>query len=628
MNVKTLSLIILLLSDVSTTAPSLGNSNSNRQYNFYTSKSNKIENSSSFDQHIVKCVINIASKYLEGPLLLAAPSDKSTRELRELHEITKWSIIISTFGCCIKSESLHKANGFIFLLDSDEHLSNLLQELKSHSAWNSRARFVVAVAGYTKLDLQIIPRILNEFYKRSVINVIVLFQKYDTNVILVNIWFPFTSNRCRGDINDTTVIDQWVDGKFSNNFSLFPDKLKNFHGCNLNVSTFSHPPFVMPPIKGCNGNPYYNSGMEIFALQIISEKLNFEINYLSVNDTWVGIVRHLVQGTADIGVGGMTELPGTKKVKDYSVGYIPDTLTWYTPSGRQIPQWQNLIEIFSDHTWASLFLSLILIFLVIWRLASYEENERLSYRLPIHCFLNMFSVLLGHSVEQQPRAFVLRALFCLWVFFSLVVVAAYQSCLVSFLTEPRFEKPVQNLDQILESDLKCGMNPVVLSVYQDDPRRDEIAKRLVTCISDKCAHQMAVKRNLALLGGKLNLAFLSAVKYNQFGKPMFVPFKEPVGSYYVSMAFPKETILLDKFNGFLRRISLTGLIHHWLKSIEHSSKIRGESKHVGNMALTLQNLIGAFMLLLFGVIFALIVFILEVMHSRHFKSKNNRELLH
>ena len=600
-----------------------------------------IKRDSLLEHHIGRCVTSIATKYLNGPILVVVTPDVSSRVLTELHFLSDWPLFVATSGSNMKTNRSSKASGFIFLLEADEHLGNLLHVVQSHPAWNSRARFAVAVTGkIIPNGEKIISTILNAFWERNVINVIVLLPQTDYKAILVHTWFPFSQYHCRGPVIESSLLDKWLledKGRFSEGVFLFPEKLKDLQGCSLDVNTFPYEPFILPRKRKCpeGTNICYSSGLEINLLRTLSETLNFRIVYLiPPNDTWVGLRRDLANRATDIVIASMTQKANSSKTYEISTIYIHDTLTWFSPSGEQSPQWENITEIFSELIWGLLSLSFIFLSLVIWQLATLDKSEHTSYQSAFNCFFKVFCVLLGNTVDIKPRAFLVRVTFCMWLLFALIIGTAYQSSLVSFLTNPRFDATIGTMKELMKSDLKCGMYPGTISWFEDNPYESQILNKLVDCFDvDNCAKQMAYKRNMALLGGKLHLTFLSATKYNNRGTPLYVPFRESVSFYYISMAFPKDTILLDRFNEVIGRIVQSGFVGYWwgiiknrkIRQTEDDSDDADEKNDL--QVLTVQNLQGAFFIVVLGSGFALFVFLIETVHFNLTANARNKTIL-
>ena len=99
--------------------------------------------------------------------------------------------------------------------------------------------------------------------------------------ILIYTYFPFKKNKCFQ--TEPELINRFKRNRFETEI-MFPNKLKNLHGCPLKLSTWDVPPFV---IKATN-KKYPDvpvSGFEILALVTISHHMNFilDVEWISQN---------------------------------------------------------------------------------------------------------------------------------------------------------------------------------------------------------------------------------------------------------------------------------------------------------------------------------------------------------
>ena len=63
-------------------------------------------------------------------------------------------------------------------------------------------------------------------------------------------------------------------------------------------------------------------------------------------------------------------------------------------------------------------------------------------------------------VPQQPTNSSLRVFFFLYVCFCFAIGNVFQAFFVSYLVEPKYEKKIETLDELLNSDLVYGYYPI------------------------------------------------------------------------------------------------------------------------------------------------------------------------
>jgi hypothetical protein len=108
------------------------------------------------------------------------------------------------------------------------------------------------------------------------------------------------------------------------------------------------------------------------------------------------------------------------------------------------------------------------------------------------------------SVPQQPTTSTLRVFFFLYVCFCFAISTVFQAFFVSYLVEPMYEKKLETLDELLQSDVVYSIHPSVSFVkgYPNIPEFVDFVeqKRLKEDCSDlrKCVERM-IKETLLLL---------------------------------------------------------------------------------------------------------------------------------
>jgi hypothetical protein len=130
-------------------------------------------------------------------------------------------------------------------------------------------------------------------------------------------------------------------------------------------------------------------------------------------------------------------------------------------------------------------------------------------------------------------------------------------------------------------------------------------------------------KDFAVCGGGLHILYLSyQKKFSSSGEPKFVPFKDTVVPYLASMFFRPGSPLLAGFDRIIGRIVHSGMVTKVWQDIrrreighkEGDEEEEDDDDDGGSDAvvLTLNHLQGAFILLVLGLAFGLVVFILEL----------------
>jgi hypothetical protein len=263
----------------------------------------------------IPCIVKLCNKYfkseraLKGSLVIInLPRDvtgfqsKIIKALNEdeLHEI----------GVMVKdarkkhwnaSHVTEKAKNYLMLIEDSSELEATVHQLKGLPTWNPLAQVVVLFTAQMddfvhELEVK---NAMIELFEYSMLNVNVMSQRFNTNVIQTQTWFPYEGDNCANTILDLRLIDECeyaedndesedkdeeyddedekkvksnetsIFVRESHYFSDFGEKSpKNLHGCPLKVSTAIWEPYVV------GTDEKIKAGLEVKMIQAITTKLN------------------------------------------------------------------------------------------------------------------------------------------------------------------------------------------------------------------------------------------------------------------------------------------------------------------------------------------------------------------
>jgi hypothetical protein len=184
------------------------------------------------------------------------------------------------------------------------------------------------------------------------------------------------------------------------------------------------------------------------------------------------------------------------------------------------------------------------------------------------------------------------------------------------------------VEKLLHSQMPYGYITPVKVWYRaaEDPMAKTILENGIECPTlDHCLKRIISTQYFAVLGGGVHNLYLSyQKKYSYSGGPKFIPFKDEVVSFLASMFFRHGSPLLESFNRIIHRMVAAGMVEHFWEDIkmrdighkddgdEDGDEDDEEEASVA-VVLTLNHLQGAFSLLILGLAFSLIVFIIELL---------------
>jgi hypothetical protein len=240
-------------------------------------------------------------------------------------------------------------------------------------------------------------------------------------------------------------------------------------GCHIKEGTLGFDPYVIITEKYTHYGgriPYKLIGLSVEIVQVVCEKMNLTTIFLasSLNmemDSYVKEISALDEGFSDVLTGMVPLLPVVVTSSfDATIPYIHANMRMLVPCPKPTHGTEKLMTIFSLSVWLTMALVPLLTTAVFWCVVNvpYRSvcNETHTYQSLSHCFQNAWAVFMGVSVPQQPTTSTLRVFFFLYVCFCFAISTVFQAFFVSYLVEPMYEKKLETLDDLLDSDVVYG----------------------------------------------------------------------------------------------------------------------------------------------------------------------------
>lgn len=530
-----------------------------------------------------------------------------------------------------------KTNNYIIHLQRLEDLNETLIYLKQSRNWNPYAKFIVTSHSIFENPLHTAANLTKIMWPFLILNAVIMLPSNVSESDLLNIytWYPYAHGNCADKFNETQVINRCKNGELENaEVNLFPEKIPtNLNGCYVKVRVVELSPYIMLP-KGLDktkGNLNITEGVEIELLTVVSKMANIKLNY-SVSNTeldWgiirefrnstlysTGLMNSLLNEEIDIGIGAIGEATLRNKYLDVSVPYIYDTFAWIVPYALREAKWKCLFNIFNLSTWVLTFVTLMLVTLCLWGLSYNSPNESLSFVRLRNCTLNTLGVLLGISVQSQPKRGFNRIFFILWIIFSLHMTICYQTSLISVLTRPSYKKQISTVEELFESKISFGFVGTAIRFFRHDKswQSRKIYKEWMQCKNAiKCLHYVAYNRNYSFAASRLFLRYNEGKFRGPDGRPLLYMFKDNIVAFPVIMQFRRGFPFIHRVNNLLIRIVEGGLVDFWFDKV--LSKRYMNDKLINDSTeqkLSLFNVQAAFIILGFGLFIASVVFVAEI----------------
>ncbi|XP_064114127.1 ionotropic receptor 21a-like [Macrobrachium nipponense] len=427
----------------------------------------------------------------------------------------------------------------------------------------------------------------------------------------------------------------------------FPDKLTNFFGYQMRVVTFHFPPRIFMIEEEDSFQLY---GVDIDVVQALSEALNFSLVYSRPSDNemwgwekddgnWTGLMGDLQHRRADIGVADLYIMEPYFAIIDMSIAYDIEYLCFVNVVPGPLPQWMALGAPFLLNAWIAVLISILagmvlFVFIVKLGLLSGNESEAPWFQDISNLCLYLYASVMNTTLFREPRASHLRIFTVFWSIAFFILASAYKGSLISFLTVPLEQAPIDTHRQLYEKRIDVGSIGYTLKRVME-----KNADRFVRLLALRYQHvpstdeglQRTLKGKYSFLESRGFLDYTIAVYYtDKRGRPSLHAMREYIAPFGIGLAYPKYVPYIEKFNQVIRRLTEAGFAKKWMADIilrskrakvmaaETNDQVRvaegpGEISSTNNVfqPLSLDNLQGGFILLGIGLLLSAVAFVFE-----------------
>ncbi|XP_013104477.2 uncharacterized protein LOC106085025 [Stomoxys calcitrans] len=433
--------------------------------------------------------------------------------------------------------------------------------------------------------------------------------------VLVHTYFPFQENNC---YNTEPVLINKFDGERYVNDVMFPDKLRNLHGCPLKLSTWEVPPFI---IYQPNATETL-SGLEMYILQSLRKDLNFTMiaetvaNGINLDTNRVEAFELLNDRKTNITAGFFRRTAERDAIA--SPTYVTFNLPVVAVILRRQNEYQSL-EVLTFPFDTTSWLLLILSSLILMAINKIKRRPRRSY-------VNSWQIveaLLGMPSHEMPERLSLRATLMIWTLSTLILRSVYQSLLFYLYRTRFYREPPNSLSELAESGYRA------VCTIRSEPVLDFIPQFM-----DKSLHLTVLNTTNEMepllyleTHPEENIVAISVADtvYYYVQKMLsldnvFLILDFRINDQQVSYYVPKHSYLIDRFNKYILTFHQTGFLEYWRKmSLESYRVLSGSdgTEYENELLIDMKQFMGFMSILLFMHSVALIVFILEMLSKRY-----------
>uniref|UniRef100_A0A182Q9U2 Ionotropic glutamate receptor C-terminal domain-containing protein n=1 Tax=Anopheles farauti TaxID=69004 RepID=A0A182Q9U2_9DIPT len=432
--------------------------------------------------------------------------------------------------------------------------------------------------------------------------------------------------------------------------NLFPDKRTNLRGRYLRLAIFNYEPYTLWQSVNVSreANAYYDheralqiDGTESRLFVEFCARLNCtleisldeagEWGQIFDNRTGDGIIGAIVERRADVGVGALYSWYHEFQYLALSKPISRTGVTCIAPKPLPLSSWLTAILPFSTPLWLAVIATFLVstVFEVLVSVVTSKYDPRKRRRVDVcSSVMEVMSIFILQAVLMRTNRNPFTSQMILigsLLTVGLMVGNAYSGGLASVMTVPRFEKPIDTVQDLADRNLHWGSthDAWIFSIQlATQPTIVKLLANFVTYPKD-VLHEHAKRRSLAYSIERLPYGHYAIGEYitDELAAQYEIMLEDIYWENCVAMA-TKTWPLMHELDELTLVIFQSGIQRYWEwqvvskfsdNKVQHAISTSRRFDNPGPIALEPSHLIGAFFLLAVGLALAFGCFLLELL---------------
>lgn len=578
-------------------------------------------------------------------MFIASSNQRDVQELESiineiLYQLRDRIVVELTEYSDIKYTNRKRWHNILFC-DTYESFLNIFTRMDPEH-FEYQGFYLIIITRYRDDLYEIMTKMFETLWEQFIINVNILWMPYE-NEALMYTYFPYTEFYCGKAI--PILLNQFHFGEWLVDTAYFPNKMTNFYGCPLRVATFTNAPFMI--IQTHDDGRVEVDGIDGIMLRVLSQKMNFNVQLILVQDlmwgevfmngtsagndaidslvainkiVFVGAIRMIMEKEVNMTLGYFASTAIRDTFMSPSKAYHTSNLIWIIPPGRLNTSLEKLLRPFQLAVWVAFLLTLIASFALV------NVIQRCPKKFQDFVFgransspnLNIVNIALGGSLNKLPSKNFARTLLAIFMIFCFIMQNSYKGGLFQFMQMTLRNAEVSSTDEMIERNFRFYMLQPSRAFLTGMPKVLERTAFISPAMYGKKLDEvMNPEFKGALLTSEDHLAYRN-IQASPHRYYRHAP--ETVLTYNIVIYMHKQSCLVDSVDENVMYLVSGGLVQQWAQKFTDKVflKYTPTSKAVG---LNMRQLLGAFQLLVTGLVLSAMLLILE-MFSVSFVKKN------
>lgn len=502
------------------------------------------------------------------------------------------------------------------------NVSDLIDHLDkinvTDSLWRPEVNFIVVLETFTELSQRMLEPVFQRFWNNNMFKSVLLIPTIESDSISAFCWHPF-QKRC-GEYHTPKLEDVCTRERHNNGskwtiLNAFEKIIPNaFKQCTVKIVGFNWAPMTLLS----NQTPRTMlHGMDVEVVKLMSRIGNVKLEFheieknqrwgvKSINGTWNGGFGELSRHRADFLIGGGILTAERKEMFDSSPARQVIRFPIYTPLPRKLPYWQNMLHVFSGNFWLTLFVVFLLTAGLLWLSGVSLPSEKRAFANMGYCLIISWAILCSVASGPQPASVSSKMIFLSWVIYMLHISAVYTSMQLIYLYKPKYDPPMRTINDVKESGLTICSVPTFIPIAHSMDKENFNLTEYIPCMDMVAsAKRLLKKKDIIILDPEDHFEALISGSLKKVNKV-----EEVVIVYNIGIFMQKG----NPYKGILTKAQITayetGLHDKWRKDATTFHPIKKE-KNIKVKKLSVDELQGAFIILISGLGISLTIFIFE-----------------
>lgn len=505
---------------------------------------------------------------------------------------------------------------------------------------------------YEKLKLTL----FNQMLARSAF----LYENSDTKTLQFEKLVIYSHDYCGG--SKSVKVVEFKDGKFSKEkFEIFTNDFDNLHGCEMKVPTFHRPPALI-----IDKHTNQISGFDWTILNLLAGRLNFRVREMRLygSNKWGAFddktgrfteaLRELHEGVdVKLVIGNYILRLNRLQYFDISNTYFVTPMVLVIPFGDEYTSIEKLVKPFDVTIWSIMIMmflvSLMTIFIINWK---FEQVKDFVYGIKIRSpVINILIAIFGGSQKRLPTKNFARFLLMMFLIFCLVQRNVYQGIFLNllyrisickiflylgllfiFMTKTQRHPEIKSLNDVYNESYTFSMYPAYSGTIPgierfENPFHSYIYEKICFPYSkEKLIKDTDTNFDGPMEDKSRNLFLTTGIdimtRNREYSKEGFFLniCNEPVITVNIVILLKKNIWLQSTINEALDLLQSSGLVQYAINQHVDQKYFKMREQIAERQKLKIQQFSGIFRIWLIGLLISFLIFIIEHLIYRVFKS--------